>query len=148
MIVRESMTSMVVWPQGEAATYPHPSGVWVDTGEGGLFAYAVIEAPGAGLAPPRDEGGCFVNSFVTLSFNDPIVGGAQLADPGDGGPALESSAPLAAAVFLGATDRALSKGGYHFAVTKNHLSDAGLALVAALEAAYGAPMSIVTMLDA
>lgn len=141
------VTSMVVWPDAELADHPYPCGVWVDTGEGGLFAYAVIESPDANLAPRRDQGGCAVSSFLALSFDDTVVGGAQVTDPEDGGPALEASVPLLGGVFLGATNRALSRDGFHFAVGEGDLTGAGQDLVAALGAAYDAPVTFVTLLD-
>lgn len=144
---RGAMTSLVIWPEAELAHYPYPAGVWVDTGEGGLFAYAVVESPDGNLAPHRAQGGCEVNSFLTLSLDDVVVGGAQITDPQDGGPSLTESVPLLAALFLGATNRALVRDGVHFAVGEGDLTGAGQDLVAALGAAHHAPVTFVTLLD-
>ena len=145
--------SLVVWPQAVEADFPYPLGVWVDTGEGGLFAYAVVEADDELLSAGRGEGGCVVSSFLSLSQYDNVVGGTEVFDPGDGGEEMESSVPLLGGIFLGMTNRALWRakvggaGGGYFAVTEADLDPRGVALMAALRAAYGRPVSIVTLLD-
>lgn len=142
-----AVTSMVTWPDAVLADYPYPSGVWVDTGEGGMFAYAVVESPDANLAPHAEGGGCEVNSFLTLSLDDNVVGGEQITDADDGGEPLEVSVPLLGGVFLGATNRALWRDGFHFAVGEGDLTGVGRGLIAALRAAYDAPVTIVTLLN-
>lgn len=144
---QQVVSSLVVWPDAVVADHPYLPGVWVDTGEGGLFAYAVIESPDANLAPHRAQGGCEVGSFLTLSLDDVVVGGVEVTDPQDGGPSLTESVPLLGGIFLGATNQALSRDGFHFAAGEEDLTPTGLALVAALRAAYDAPVTTVTLLD-
>ena len=149
----KALRSMVVWPDAREADYPYPPGVWVDTGEGGLFAYAAVEADDALLSSGRGPHGCVVSSFISLSLDDNLVGGTDIFDPQDGGARFHSSAPLLGAVFLGMTGASLWRAGAdgqmgtYFEVTEADLDQRGAAVITALRAAHGRPVAIITLLD-
>lgn len=111
---------------------------WSNTGEGGLFAYAVVRASEATLDHKEN---CFIDVWSMLNQPDVQVSDVDLWDRGD-----NLSEILLASVFLGSTNESLvNNGGDYFTVTVDDLNDAGKALVASLSVI--GKVEILTFLD-
>lgn len=160
--------NLVKWPVNDARYH--------DTGEGGLFAYAVAAAADTEL-----DHACSVDVRTHLTLPDVCVnaerdkfwdrtnepyrtwetgfrardyllanGREDFADwVAHAKPTSELSEPLWSAVFLGSTGASLCSdavGGY-FTVTADDLTPAGTRLFDALSAAYGGGVTLLTFLD-
>lgn len=130
---------------------------YLDTGEGGLFAYAV-------WASPKSE--CIVDVHPNLFMGDVLVQadgplrsefsaqrrefmtGVNGADFNYERLMFSSAVSLGTVVFLGSTGGSFydDRAGAYFTASRNSLTDAGLAVISALEAVYG-PATYLTYLD-
>lgn len=159
--------TLINWPTGDDR--------YRDTGEGGMFAYAVVTTADVSL-----KEACTVDVAHYLTRPDVCVSReAELWEPFDyhasGSTRLhnvrarleqlgehkfkdslnrmigedELSVPLRAALYLGSTSASLSlaDGGGYFEATYGDLTPAGRALCESLSAAYGTSPQIVTFLD-
>lgn len=117
---------------------------YADSGEGGLFAWAVVRSTSDNEPATRAEGGCNVDVHVVLSQPDVQVSGPDLWTNHDDYSFGES---VTAAVFLGATSHSLysSESGNYFTVTPDSLTDEGKAIVAALSVV--GKVELLTFLD-
>lgn len=143
--------ALINWPElGEASAYR-------DSGEGGLFAYAV-------WAPQKDE--CFVDVRPAMTVPDVLVRavGPEASEFTEQSKeynslvsgrdmnyyeaTLRSLASFGTVVQLGSTGASLysEQAGDYFYVTREGLTEAGLALIETLEAVYG-EATFVTYLD-
>lgn len=143
--------TLLNWP-----TWSEDSG-YRDTGEGGLFAYAV-------WASPKSE--CIVDVHPNLFMGDVLVRAdgplrseleAQRREFSRGMNAedvnyerlmISSAVTLGTVVFLGSTSGSFfdDRGGDYFTASRDSLTEAGLAVVSALETVYG-PATYLTYLD-
>ena len=160
---------------GELVNWPSCNGDgYEDSGEGGMFAYACWPADtNDPRVSSRTADDCHVDVWASLSQPDACVtyGAAREAvyanhstgvqAPADDGIeseawaafehrtyCAEASVPLRAAALLGSTSvSAYGAIGEYFSVQRRHLTPAGLAVIEALERAYGAPALLLTFLD-
>lgn len=155
------MESLVNWP----APVGEP---WVDTHEGGLFAFLVIRKPSG----HQDE--CMVDVEVMLTRPDAIVEGPRSLWPVEknqdarwdvvdklrqakeeegmkwamtafSGSSLSDS--VLVSVYLGSTCHSLGGPMGIFSVRYEHLTEAGQAVYDALAKAYGVEPEILTCID-
>lgn len=123
------MKNLIQFPEGNG---------WQDTGEGGLFAYAVVRENSDNAVAPRERGGCCVDVHNTLNRPDVQVWGPSLWTPLYGNDMRDQrsmqSESLIASVFLGATNQALysENEGDYFRVSEESLTEDGKAIVRAL----------------
>lgn len=125
-----------------------------DSGEGGLFAYAVWDAP---------KGECIVDVHPTLFTGDVLLRAdgplrsefdAQRRNFNTGSGSdydrlmLSTAVTLGTVVLLGSTGGSFYNDhlGDYFSASRDSLTEAGLAVVTALEAVYG-PATYLTYLD-
>lgn len=129
-----------------------------DTGEGGLFAYAVFPKP--------EKFECFMDVHPTINHWDVVIAAvgpmsadfreaeqifyADMSKPLDERPDnwLEAAVQIGAIVFLGSTNASLwsENEAHYFTVTRDTLTGKGVAMMDALAAVYGEP-TYVTFLD-
>lgn len=135
--------------------WPAPADPYRDTGEGGLFAYAVWDHP---------DTNCVVDAFPQFGMADVMVRAVgPLAETfermernylrNSGGSYedtyLDSLTGVGSAIFLGSTGSSLfnENVGEYFIVDAGALNDAGRTVVDALSAAYGSEPTFITYLD-
>lgn len=141
------MKNMVKWPFAHIAyRYTEPVyDQWADTGEGGLYAWAVVRETEDNSPDSRNSGGCVVTTTSALVNPDTQVGGPELWGWENDEPDAVTE-PLIATVFLGATNQSLVWGeSDYFQVTENDLTDEGKAIVKALS--HLGKVDILTFLD-
>jgi hypothetical protein len=137
------MTNMVEWhPIDSPYKIGQSYSGFADTGEGGLFAWAVVRHPEPSTEFDRSAETCHVDVSAYLNFPDVQVSGPRLwSDDG------RETEDVLAAVFLGSTPHALysQDRGEYFNVTEDDLNEQGKAIVAALGAL--GKVDILTFLD-
>lgn len=139
--------------------WPHDDEAYRDSGEGGLFAYAVWAEPKAecftDVHPQMPAPDVLVDATGPLAIDfraqRSIVNSDEYSDSDEGYSAkeLDLQISVGAAVLLGSTGASLFReyGGSYFHVTADFLTDAGRSVVEALTTAYGSEPTFVTYLD-
>lgn len=139
--------------------WPHDDEAYRDSGEGGLFAYAVWPEAEmkcfADVSPQMPAPDVLVDATGPLAIDfraqRSIVNSDEYSDSDEGYTAKEFDLQIStgAVVFLGSTGASLFReyGGSYFHVTAEALTVDGRNVVDALTAAYGAEPTFVTYLD-
>jgi hypothetical protein len=149
--IKGSAMTFVNWPVDNEA--------YRDSGEGGLFAYAVW---------PESKMACFVDVHPQMPAPDVLVDASgplatdfrsqrsnvndsDYSDSDESYSAKEFDLQIStgAVVFLGSTGASLFRehGGSYFHVTSEALTDVGRTVIETLTAAYGSEPTFVTYLD-
>lgn len=139
--------------------WPHDDEAYRDSGEGGLFAYAVWPeskmACFGDVQPQMPAPDVLVDATGPLAIDfraqRSIVNSDEYSDSDEGHTAKEFDLQIStgSVVFLGSTGASLFReyGGSYFHVTSAALTDAGRTVVETLTAAYGSEPTFVTYLD-
>lgn len=114
---------------------------YTDSGEGGLFAYAMWETPGE----------CVILSSPSIQFSDVLVHAeGPLAEDfieADRHYQISASFPATSIVLLGSTGESLHSDDGYRQVTRDNLTSEGQTLVDTLSVVYGSDPTFVTFLD-
>lgn len=143
--------TLLNWP-----TWSEDSG-YRDSGEGGLFAYAVWDTPKADcymdVHPSLFKGDALVRADGPLrgEFDEQVrdfTNEMSRADFDYDRATLSSAVTLGTVVFLGSTSGSFfdDRVGDYFTASRDSLTEAGLTVISALEAIYG-PATYLTYLD-
>jgi len=134
--------NLVNWP------VPDPTFGLEDSGEGGLFAYLVVEFNDL-TDISRESGGCFVDVQARLNFPDVVVTKSRVFPKSyvtSNGRQYPDSVALKFVAYLGATNFSLCQNGNYFEVRYDHLTQDGKRLYDVVSKVYGQP-TILTFLD-
>jgi hypothetical protein len=145
------MMTLLNWPD-----WSKDSG-YRDSGEGGLFAYAVWAAPKAecsvDVRPSLFKGDVLVNAIGPLRAEFDAQerryrNGSSGADVNYKDLTLSTAVTLGTVVFLGSTAGSFfdDRSGEYFIATETALTETGIAVVSNLEAIYG-EATFLTYLD-
>lgn len=138
--------------------WPTDWDVWSDSGEGGLFAYAVWS--------PVD-GNCNIDVKPQIPLGDVLVSAngpldddfnaqsrdfreltrGEYTEHGYAVASFDVQVEVSAAILLGSTRSSFHSRGDYFSVSVDNLTDEGRALIATLTAAYGSAPTYLTYLD-